>query len=140
MEKTLNLGRLRRFRKEAGFSQAKMAQLLGYESQSGYANIENGRVALKADQAVKIAAVLRRGVEELYDSEPIRTVRYMSKEFHLIGDCSVNGMKGGHVQFANTSSGILRILQFEWYPNGDVERQCISFGPLTWDKIKDLYE
>lgn len=142
MEKSLNLGRLRRFRKEVGLSQATMARRLGYESQSGYANIENGRVALKADQAMKIAELVRRNVEELYDSEPARTISLHGKTFALVNEYVADSMVSGYAQFANADGhgGSVRIIEFFWYPNGEVEKNFVNVGPVAWGKISDMRE
>ena len=57
--------RLRGLREAAGFSQAEMAKQLGL-TQAGYALWERRRVALRADQIVRLADALGVSVEELF--------------------------------------------------------------------------
>lgn len=71
----MNLERLKQIRKSKGFTQAKMAELLGYNGKSGYCQLENGTVKMTLDKARKIAEILGKDVESIFFNNKVHAGR-----------------------------------------------------------------
>lgn len=61
----MSLPSLRRIREEKGFTQARLAEVSGLNSQSTICKLENGKAHGKAEVLRKLAAVLDVTVDEL---------------------------------------------------------------------------
>lgn len=57
---------LKKIREEKGITQEKMAKELGYSGKSGYSMLENGKVRLTLEQAVKIAKKLEMSIDDIF--------------------------------------------------------------------------
>lgn len=62
----VDLKKLRDLRQERKLGQQDVAQVLGYQTATGYHYIETGRVKLTADQIGKLAELFEVPIEELY--------------------------------------------------------------------------
>lgn len=63
--------KLKKVRLDKGLTQEQMARLLGYKSKSHYCMIENGQRGISIEIALRIAAILERPVEELFDADEV---------------------------------------------------------------------
>lgn len=57
---------LKKIREEKGITQEEMAKELGYSGKSGYSMLENGKVRLTLEQAVKIAKKLEMSIDDIF--------------------------------------------------------------------------
>jgi putative transcriptional regulator len=64
----MNQQRLKEIRKAKGFTQEQMAKMLGYKDRSGYWYLENGRVAMTLEKAVKISEILNIDIKEIFSA------------------------------------------------------------------------
>jgi len=64
---------LRNARLAKGLTQKKMAQMLGYQSKSGYSMIETGRNRPPLPVAIQIAKILGVEVHKLFPVEDVHT-------------------------------------------------------------------
>lgn len=71
----VNLEKIKRLRKQHGYSLDKMAELLGYESPNGYYYLEIGRGKFPAETLSKVAGIFGVPITELFfDHEIAETV------------------------------------------------------------------
>lgn len=55
---------LKNMRITNGFTQEKLAEVLGYKSKSGYSMLESGKVSLSIRKAKKLAEFYKVGIEK----------------------------------------------------------------------------
>lgn len=66
LEKKVDLDKIKLLRKKHNISLSEMADLLGYDSISGYFYLESGRVRFSAETIAKVADVLKVQISELF--------------------------------------------------------------------------
>lgn len=66
--------KLKAARTEAGFTQGQMARMLGYRSKSQYCMLERGHRKVTVETALRMAAILRKPVEELFDASAVHAM------------------------------------------------------------------
>lgn len=69
--KRVHLKKIKKLRKEAGFSLEHMANLLGYESANGYYYLEIGRGKFSAEALAKVADTFGVSIGDLFFEEGI---------------------------------------------------------------------
>lgn len=78
---------LRAARKAMGYTQEQMAKMLGYKSKSHYCMIENGQRGISVEQALKIAGILHKPVEEIFNYPGINTSLTPANSRHGKANC-----------------------------------------------------
>jgi len=63
--------RLAQIRKARGFTQEKMAELLGYKDKSGYCQLENGQVSMTLEKATRICEILDVKIEDIFFAKSV---------------------------------------------------------------------
>ena len=58
--------KLAQIRKSRGITQQQMAEHLGYSDKSGYCQLENGKISLTVDKAIRISEILDVDVKEIF--------------------------------------------------------------------------
>jgi len=67
--------KLKAARKAAGLTQGQMAHLLGYRSKAQYCMLERGQRRVTVETAFRIASILNKPIEELFDASEVHDVR-----------------------------------------------------------------
>ncbi|NOU68348.1 helix-turn-helix domain-containing protein [Paenibacillus sp. LMG 31461] len=62
----VNLEKIKKLRKLAGYSLEEMSKFLGYESTNGYYYLECGRGKISAESLAQIAHILKVDIKELF--------------------------------------------------------------------------
>lgn len=66
--------KLQAARRSMGYTQKQMAKMLGYKSKSQYSMIENGQRGVSVEHAIKIASILQKPVEELFNAAAVHNL------------------------------------------------------------------
>ncbi len=67
--------RLKKLRTERKITQEEMALKLGYKNKSGYCQLENGKVKMTLDKALKISQILGVDIEKIFFDTEVQVSR-----------------------------------------------------------------
>ena len=67
--------KLKAARKAAGLTQGQIASLLGYRSKGQYCMLERGQRRITIEMAFRIASILNKPIEELFDASEVHDVQ-----------------------------------------------------------------
>jgi putative transcriptional regulator len=62
----MNTKKLKEIRKNKGFTQEQMAKMLGYKDKTGYWYLENGKIKITLEKAIKISEILNTNLNDIF--------------------------------------------------------------------------